>query len=103
MRSNKLHTRNTCTVGIEFSSNDFEQMFYGDVRVIAYTAGFLLVDPERTLDATGSTYCNSVWGGTVDDIGFTGALIDSIAGPYSVNTVPGLASSDVVALLLILS
>lgn len=68
-----------------YTSNAFEQMFYGDFRTIADTAGFLLVHPLGTLDATGSTYWNSGWGGTVDDIGFTGALIDSIAAAYSVN------------------
>jgi polyhydroxybutyrate depolymerase len=60
-------------------------MFYGDFRTIADTAGFLLVHPLGTLDPTGTTYWNSGWGGTVDDIGFTGALIDSIAEAYSVN------------------
>ena len=68
-----------------YTSNAFEQMFYGDFRTIADTAGFLLVHPLGTLDPTGTTYWNSGWGGTVDDIGFTGALIDSIAEAYSVN------------------
>lgn len=68
-----------------YTSNAFEQMFYGDFRPIADTAGFLLVHPLGTLDATGTTYWNSGWGGTVDDIGFTSALIDSLAAAYSVN------------------
>ncbi|MFM9422165.1 MAG: hypothetical protein RIR06_626 [Bacteroidota bacterium] len=68
-----------------YTSNAFEQMFYGDFRAIADTAGFLLVIPDGTLDATGTTYWNSGWGGTVDDIGFTSALIDQIAASYSVN------------------
>jgi polyhydroxybutyrate depolymerase len=68
-----------------YTSNAFEQMFYGDFRAIADTAGFLLVIPNGTLDATGTTYWNSGWGGTVDDIGFTSALIDQIAATYSVN------------------
>ncbi len=68
-----------------YTSNAFEQMFYGDFRAIADTAGFLLVHPLGTLDASGATYWNSGWGGTVDDIGFTGALIDSLADAYSVN------------------
>jgi polyhydroxybutyrate depolymerase len=68
-----------------YTSNAFQQMFYGDFRAIADTAGFLLVIPDGTLDDTGTTYWNSGWGGTVDDIGFTSALIDQIAASYTVN------------------
>jgi polyhydroxybutyrate depolymerase len=68
-----------------YTSSAFEQLYYGDFRAIADTAGFLLVVPNGTLDATGTTYWNSGWGGTVDDIGFTSALIDEIAATYSVN------------------
>ena len=68
-----------------YTSTAFEQLYYGDFRAIADTAGFLLVVPMGTLDATGTTYWNSGWGGTVDDIGFTSALIDEIASTYSVN------------------
>jgi polyhydroxybutyrate depolymerase len=68
-----------------YTSNAFQQLFYGDFRAIADTAGFILVVPDGTLDATGTTYWNSGWGGTVDDIGFTSALIDTLAASYSVN------------------
>ncbi len=68
-----------------YTSNAMEQMFYGDFRPIADTAGFLLIHPQGTLDGSGQTYWNANWGGTVDDIGFTDALIDSIAADYSVN------------------
>lgn len=68
-----------------YTSNDMQQMIYGDFRPIADTAGFLLVHPMGTLDTQGNTYWNSGWGGTVDDIGFTAALIDSISAQYSVN------------------
>lgn len=68
-----------------YTSSAFEQLYYGDFRAIADTAGFLLVVPNGTLDGTGTTYWNSGWGGTVDDIGFTSALIDEIAATYSVN------------------
>lgn len=68
-----------------YTSNDLQQMIYGDFRPIADTAGFLLVHPMGTLDTQGQTYWNSGWGGTVDDIGFTAALIDSISAQYSVN------------------
>jgi polyhydroxybutyrate depolymerase len=68
-----------------YTSSAFEQFYYGDFRAIADTAGFLVVAPMGTLDETGVTYWNSGWGGTVDDIGFTSALIDEIASTYSVN------------------
>jgi polyhydroxybutyrate depolymerase len=60
-------------------------MFYGDFRPIADTAGFLVVHPMGTLDGSSQPYWNSGWGGTVDDIGFTAALIDSLSLDYSVN------------------
>jgi polyhydroxybutyrate depolymerase len=61
-------------------------MFYGDFRPIADTAGFLLVQPQGTLDQLGSTHWNVGWGGsTVNDIGFTIALIDSLSVEYSID------------------
>jgi polyhydroxybutyrate depolymerase len=68
-----------------YTSNATEQLFYGDFRPIADTAGFLLVHPEGTLDGSNQTYWNADWGGTVDDIGFTAALIDSLSAQYSIN------------------
>lgn len=69
-----------------YTSNNTEQMGYGDFRPIADTAGFLIVHPMGTLDPnTSQPYWNANWGGTVDDIGFTEALIDSIAAEYSIN------------------
>ena len=68
-----------------YTSNATEQMFYGDFRPIADTAGFLLIHPMGTLDGSGQPYWNSGWGGTVDDIGFTSALIDSLSLTYSIN------------------
>ncbi len=68
-----------------YTSNAFAQMNYGDFRAIADTAGFLLAHPQGTLDNSGNTYWNANWGGTVDDIGFTEDLIDSLAANYNVN------------------
>ncbi len=68
-----------------YTSNASQQMMYGDFRPIADTAGFLLVHPMGTLDGSGQPYWNSGWGGTVDDIGFTSALIDSLSLTYSIN------------------
>jgi polyhydroxybutyrate depolymerase len=69
-----------------YTSNAFEQMHYGDFRDIADLNGFLLVHPMGTLDGSGNTYWNSNWGGEVDDIGFTEALIDSLAADFEVDT-----------------
>ncbi|MBL4655220.1 MAG: T9SS type A sorting domain-containing protein, partial [Bacteroidia bacterium] len=68
-----------------YTSNANDQMFYGDFRKISDTAGFLLVYPMGTLDGVGQPYWNANWGGDVDDIGFTEALIDSLASEYNVN------------------
>jgi len=69
-----------------YTSNANEQMWYGDFRSIADTAGFIIVHPEGTLDGTGTTHFNVGWGGSsVDDVSFTSALIDSISGQYNIN------------------
>lgn len=68
-----------------YTSNATAQMFYGDFRPIADTAGFLVVHPMGTLDGSSQPYWNSGWGGPVDDIGFTAALIDSLSLDYSIN------------------
>jgi polyhydroxybutyrate depolymerase len=68
-------------------SNATEQMFYGEFRPIADTAGFLVVHPE------GTVYQNQQhWnvggfttGSTVDDVGFTEALLDHLAANYNID------------------
>lgn len=61
------------------------QLFYGEFRPIADTAGFLLVLPQGTVNPLGDTYWNAGFGGTVDDLGFTEALLDSISANYTIN------------------
>jgi polyhydroxybutyrate depolymerase len=68
-----------------YTSNSTEQMYYGDFRAIADTANFILVHPMGTLDGSNQPYWNSGWGGAVDDIGFTNALIDSLSAQYNIN------------------
>lgn len=69
-----------------YTSNAQQQMFYGDFRAIADTANFLLVHPQGTRDFAGQPHWNVGWGGsTVDDVGFTSALIDSLAVSYSID------------------
>ena len=70
-----------------YGSNANEQMWYGDFRSISDTAGFLLIHPEGTL-FNGTTHWNvGGWtiGSTVDDIGFTEALIDSLSVIYNID------------------
>ena len=69
-----------------YTSNNFEQMFYGDFRPIADTAGFLVVHPMGTIDLLGNPHWNVGWGSsTVDDVGFTSALIDSLSAQYTID------------------
>ena len=68
-------------------SNANEQMWYGDFRSIADTSGFLIVHPEGTL-YNGSAHWNVggfTVGSTVDDVGFTDALIDSLSVMYNID------------------
>lgn len=69
-----------------YTSNALQQMWYGDFRAIADTAGFIIVHPEGTIDGTGNTHFNVGWGGsTVDDVGFTSALIDELSAAYNLD------------------
>lgn len=69
-----------------YTSNSNEQMNYGDFRNIADTANFLVVHPQGTLDNNNTTHFNVGWGGSsVDDVGFTEALIDSLSVDYSID------------------
>lgn len=70
-----------------YGSNASEQMYYGDFRAIADSAGFLLVHPQGTL-YNGTTHWNvGGWtvGSTVDDVEFTEALIDSLSSMYNID------------------
>jgi len=69
-----------------YTSNANSQMWYGDFRSIADTAGFIIAHPMGSLDNSGITHWNVGWGSsTVDDIGFTAALIDSLSTNYNIN------------------
>lgn len=70
-----------------YTSNASQQLIYGDFRAIADTEGFIIAHPEGTL-LNGSTHWNvGGWtiGSTVDDVGFTEAMIDAISGTYNIN------------------
>ena len=69
-----------------YTSNALEQMFYGDFRPIADTAGFIIVHPMGTVDILGNTHWNVGWGtSSVDDVGFASDLIDSLSAAYSID------------------
>jgi len=71
-----------------YGSNAGEQMNYGDFRSISDTAGFLVVHPEGTL-LYGITHWNvGGWtiGSTVDDVGFSQALIDTLSADYNIDS-----------------
>lgn len=70
-----------------YTSNATEQMFYGDFRSLANVHNFLVVHPEGTDDDSGNAHWNVGWGGsTVDDVGFTAALLDTLEAAYNINT-----------------
>lgn len=68
-----------------YTSDATAQMYYGDFRPIADTAGFIIVHPQGKLDNSNNTHFN-VWGLTsIDDLGFTSALIDSLLLDYNID------------------
>lgn len=70
-----------------YGSNANDQMLYGDFRSIADTAGFLVVHPLGTFWNNLRHWNVGGWtlGSTVDDVGFTAAMIDTIASQYNIN------------------
>jgi polyhydroxybutyrate depolymerase len=71
-----------------YGSNATDQMWYGDFRPIADRRGFLIVHPQGTL-FEGVTHWNvGGWtaGSTVDDVGFTEALIDFLSSEYNIDS-----------------
>jgi polyhydroxybutyrate depolymerase len=68
-------------------SNMSQQMFYGEFRPIADTAGFILVHPNGTVGSNGRGWNNfAAVGSGVNDIGFLSALIDTIRKKYPIDT-----------------
>jgi polyhydroxybutyrate depolymerase len=68
-----------------YTSNNVEQLVYGDFRAIADTANFLMVLPQGTIDGAGFTFFNAGFGPGVDDVSFMSALIDEIDANYNIN------------------
>lgn len=70
-----------------FGSSAKSQMSYDNMQAVADTTGFILVYPEGTL-FWGSPHWNvGSWtlGSTADDIGFTEAMIDTLASNYNID------------------
>lgn len=68
-----------------YTSNMDQQILYGDFRLIADTANFLVVHPNGTLDGGGNRFWNAFAAPGVDDIGFLSTLIDTINNDYNLN------------------
>jgi polyhydroxybutyrate depolymerase len=69
-----------------YTSNNQQQEFYGDFRTIADTAGFIIVHPNGTADASGNLFWNAGFSATgPDDLGFLLALADSLSATYNIN------------------
>lgn len=70
-----------------YTSNAQAQMAYGDFRPIADTANFIIVHPQGLM-YNGSTHWNVggwIIGSPADDVGFTAALIDTLAAHYHID------------------
>lgn len=70
-----------------YGSNNVEQEQYGDFRVIADTANFLVLHPNGTVDVTGNRFWNTFTppnSGGPDDVAFLAALLDSVSARYRV-------------------
>jgi polyhydroxybutyrate depolymerase len=69
-----------------YTSNGAQQSFYGNFKNIADTAGFIVVHPDGTFDGSSNQFWNLAYSpGSVDDVGFLEALIDTISASYNIN------------------
>jgi len=69
-----------------YSSNNLEQLFYGDFRPIADTANFLIVLPNGTIDAQGNRFWNTFLGNSnIDDVGFLRDLLNTLQTNYNID------------------
>jgi len=69
-----------------YSSNNFEQEYYGSFHAIADTANFLVVMPNGTIDNQGNRFWNTFGGtSTVNDVKFIDNLIDTLQKTYNID------------------
>ena len=70
-----------------YGSSASVNLSYTGFRAVADTAGFILIHPQGTLDATGTPHWNVGWGlSSVDDVGFTQDMIDYVDNNYNLNS-----------------
>ena len=65
-----------------FGSNAFQQEAYAQMNPVADTAGFYVCYPNGISNAWNVGW---TFGSTADDVGFISALIDTLAGQYSID------------------
>lgn len=71
-----------------FTSNASQQMFYGNFTSVSDREGFIIIHPEGTIFA-GNTHFNVggfTTGSTVDDVGFTEAMIAFAESEYNIDS-----------------
>lgn len=67
-----------------YTSNAFQQQYYGSFMAIADTANFLVVQPDGTDPGTGQ-FWNAGFAGSPNDMGFLENLIDSLSAQYNID------------------
>jgi polyhydroxybutyrate depolymerase len=76
-----------------YTSNSFQQQYYGNFMPIADTAKFLVVHPQGTKDPSNQPYWNAGISSTgADDLLFLSQLIDSLKAAYTID-VNGIYST----------
>jgi polyhydroxybutyrate depolymerase len=69
-----------------YTSNSFQQQYYGNFMPIADTAKFLIVHPQGTKDASNQPYWNAgISSAGADDLLFLSQLIDSLKTIYNID------------------
>lgn len=70
-----------------YGMSAYNQMSWGNMRAVADTEGFILVYPQGTLFWNSPHWSVGSWtlGSNADDIGFTEAIIDTLAANYNID------------------
>ena len=70
-----------------YTSNALVNLTYTRLKNIADTAGFIVVHPQGSLNSIGNTHWNVGLPGSssVDDVGFTNALMDTLISQYNID------------------
>src|SRR4051812_48550249 len=69
-----------------YTSNSFQQQYYGNFMPVADTAKFLIVHPQGTKDASNQPYWNAgISSAGANDLLFLSQLIDSLKAIYNID------------------